>query len=222
MDQRQTPWGLIVTVGVLVLFAAGVIAYVVASRSGSSPRDSSTAVLTGPPGPEGIVLEQGNVLAPASTAATGQTVDGISCQASEQVAYHIHTHLTVYVGGVLRPLPAGVGIVAPVPQQSPHGAFYGASRCYYWLHVHAQDGIIHIESPTQASYTLGQFFDIWRQPLSARQVGPATGTVTAYVDGKPYTGDPAQIPLKSHEDIQLDVGTPAVAPKRVDWSHSQL
>ncbi|MCW2594620.1 MAG: hypothetical protein JWP39_508, partial [Jatrophihabitans sp.] len=41
------------------------------------------------------------------------------------------------------------------------------------------------------------------------------------VNGIRYSGTPAGIPLTSHEDIQLDVGTP-VAPKRVDWSKSQL
>lgn len=69
---------------------------------------------------------------------------------------------------------------------------------------------------------MGNFFDIWHQPLSTTQVGSATGTVTAYVNGTRYTGDPAAIPMTSHEDIQLDIGTPTVAPLKVDWSHAQL
>ena len=193
-----------------------------AHASPSGPTDAATAVLTGPPGPEGIVLEQGQLLAPAGTAATGTAVDGIQCSASEQVAYHIHTHLSVYVNGALRPIPAGVGIVTPVAQQTANGAFDSASRCYYWLHVHAQDGVIHVESPTTTTYTLGQFFAIWNQPLSANQVGPDTGTLAVFVNGVRYTGNPAGIPLQSHEDIQIDVGTPTVAPHRVDWSKSQL
>jgi len=51
-------------------------------------------------------------------------------------------------------------------------------------HVHAQDGIIHVESPTARTYTLGQFFGIWRQPLDAQQVGPARGTLTVFVNGR--------------------------------------
>ena len=100
--------------------------------------------------------------------------------------------------------------------------FDSASNCYYWLHVHAQDGVIHVESPTQTAYTLGQFFAIWRQPLTANQIGPAKGALTVFVDGVRYTGNPADIVLKSHEDIQIDVGTPAVAAQRVDWSKAQL
>jgi hypothetical protein len=42
--------------------------------------------------------------------------------------------------------------------------------------THANDGIIHIESPVQRTYTLGQFFDVWQQPLSPTRVGPAPGT----------------------------------------------
>jgi hypothetical protein len=215
-------------VAAVVVVAAVAVGITTAVRSGSShasaqgTSDVATSVLTGPAGPEGIVLEEGQLLAPASTAATGQTVDGIQCDSSEQVAYHIHAHLTVYVNGALRPIPAGIGIVAPVAQQSANGVFDSASQCYYWLHVHAQDGIIHVESPNQSNYTLGQFFAIWQQPLSANQIGPAKGTLTVFVNGVRYTGNPANIPLKSHEDIQVDVGTPAPAAQRIDWSKSQL
>ncbi len=173
-------------------------------------------------GPEGIPLETGSLLAPGSTPAMGATVDGVQCDSSEQVAYHVHTHLAVYVDGKERALPAGVGIVEPVTQQTPAGPFDGASRCYYWLHVHTRDGVIHIESPSAATYSLGQFFDIWGQPLTTGRVGPSTGAVTTYVNGKRFLGDPRTIELGSHVDIQIDVGSPAPKPQRVDWSHSGL
>ncbi|MBV8162189.1 MAG: hypothetical protein JO265_14815, partial [Acidimicrobiia bacterium] len=184
--------------------------------------DVATAILTGPPGPEGIPLEQGDVLAPQTTAASGNTVDGIQCQATEQVAYHIHTHLSVYVDGVLRPIPPGIGIVEPLAQQTQDGPFYGATTCYYWLHVHAQDGVIHVESPSVHVYTLGQFFDEWRQPLTGTAVGSASGPVTVFVDGRPFTGDPRTITLGSREDVQLDVGSPVVPPQKIDWSSTRL
>ena len=188
----------------------------------SGSTDSASATLTGPMGPEGIALEEGTLLAPVAAAAQGATVDGVQCNSMEQVAYHIHIHLAVYVNGALRPIPPGIGVVTPVAQQTPNGVFDQASRCYYWLHTHAQDGIIHVEAPSQARYTLGNFFHIWQQPLSATRVGPAAGAVTAYVNGARFTGDPTTIPMNNHEDVQLDVGTPTVAPKRVDWSQSQL
>jgi hypothetical protein len=193
------------------------------TSTGFSPPSTAFATgISGPPGPEGVPREEGPLLAPASTAATGQAVDGVQCNSSEQVAYHVHTHLSVYVRGQLRPIPAGIGIVSPIAQATPNGQFDGASQCYYWLHVHAQDGVVHIESPAGHSYTLGNFFDLWRQPLSASQVGPAKGALRVYVDGRRYRGNPRTIRLGSHVDIQIDVGTPTVAPMTVNWSATSL
>jgi hypothetical protein len=130
------------------------------------------------------------------------------------VLFHIHAHLAVYVAGWQKTIPGGIGIPAPRSvQQTSQGPFISGGACFYWLHSHAQDGIIHIESPVRRTFTLGNYFDIWKQPLGARQVGPAHGPVTAFVNGRPTSGDPRAIPLKAHELIQLDVGTPATPPR---------
>ena len=167
-------------------------------------------------------MQTGPPLAPVGAAAGGAPVDGIRCDAAEQVAYHIHAHLAVFVDGAARQIPYGIGVVNPAVTETARGPFAQATRCYYWLHTHAADGVIHVESPSQRRYTLGNFFDIWRQPLSRTQLGPATGTVTAYVDGAPYRGDPRGIVLTERQDIQLDVGTPLVPPQPVDWSGGTL
>jgi hypothetical protein len=173
-------------------------------------------------GPEGIPLEAGTVLAGLDSAGTGQTIDGIQCEASEQVAYHVHAHLAIYVDGALRPVPIGIGIVPPQITQGPGGPFASASKCYYWLHTHTNDGIIHIESPTQTTYTLGQFFALWGQQLTSSAVGGASGPVTAYVDGKQWGADPGSIPLQSRSVIQLNIGSNDPPPQAVDWSNSKL
>lgn len=143
----------------------------------------------------------------ASGGATGQTVDGIACQSSEQVLFHIHAHLAIFVNGTAQPVPYGIGIVRPWQMdQSAEGPFVAGGSCFYWLHTHTGDGIIHIESPVQRTYTLGNFFDIWGQLLGATRVGSATGTVIAYLDGHRFSGDPRSIPLAAHALIQLDVG----------------
>jgi hypothetical protein len=206
-------------VGAAVVVAAVVAVIIVTAGGGKTPSPTASKAAIGP---EGIALQTGPPLAPASTAATGQTIDGIQCSAAEQAAYHIHTHLAVFVDGAARQIPLGIGVVEPSVSQTPNGPFASATHCYYWLHTHAADGVIHVESPSQHTYTLGNFFDIWRQPLSANQVGPATGTVTAFVNGAKYSGDPRAIPLGSRTDIQLNVGSPAVSFQPVDWSKSQL
>ncbi|MFI5268710.1 MAG: hypothetical protein ACHQ7M_15150 [Chloroflexota bacterium] len=146
-------------------------------------------------------------LAPAPSYAGHPTIDNIQCQNTEQVAYHIHSHLAVFVDGQPRGVPEGIGIAAPrQSQNTADGPFVIAGGCFYWLHTHDRTGVIHIESPNEQPYTLGNFFDMWQQPLSASQAGPATGTLIAYVNGQRYQGDPRQIQLAAHAVIQLDVG----------------
>jgi hypothetical protein len=172
----------------------------------------------GSPGPEGIPVPSGPKLATLINTATGQTVDGVQCQAGEQTVVHVHTHLTIFVNGKARVIPYGIGVPGFQAVQTAQGPFVETGSCFYWLHVHAYDGIVHIESPsTTQSFTLGQFFDEWGQPLSTTQVGPAAGKVTVFFTSpgkKPglYTGDPGNLPLGDHYQIQLDVGTPVVAP----------
>ena len=192
------------------------------SSSHNSSATSTSATNAGTPGPEGIPLEQGPALATPTTTATSGTIDGIQCAPLEQLAYHIHAHLQVYVDGQPRSLPAGIGLILPVGQQTARGPFYGASQCYWWLHTHASDGIVHIESPTTHIYTLGNFFDEWRQPLTRDQVGPAKGTLSIFVNGKRFTGSPREIPLQPHAVIQIDVGSPVVPFQNVSFAGTQL
>jgi hypothetical protein len=149
-------------------------------------------------------------LAPAGDQAQHAPVDGISCDTSEQLLFHIHAHLAIYVDGAERLLAAGIGIGPPL--QLYQGAVVGGS-CFSWLHTHDQSGVIHIESPVTRTFTLGNFFDLWGQPLSASAVGPAQGAVTVYQNGQAFAGDPATVPLDAHAVIQLDVGTPLVSPQ---------
>jgi hypothetical protein len=193
------------------------------TTTAASTSSTSTAQAAAPRlGPEGIPLEAGAQLAPASSTTQGATVDGIQCAPIEQLAYHIHSHLQVYVSGKPRALPAAIGLIGPVSQQTAYGPFYGAQQCYYWLHTHTSDGVIHIESPTKRIYTLGNFFDEWRQPLSRTQVASAKGKVSAFLNGKRWKQDPRAIPLLPHASIQLDVGAPTVAPKIISFARTNL
>jgi len=175
------------------------------------------ATPSGPAGPEGVPIPSAPPLTGTATKATGQKVDGIGCDTSEQVLFHIHAHLTLFVNGSPRQVPAGVGIPDARAQSTPQGPFIGGGKCFYWLHTHAADGIIHTESPVHRTYTLGNFFDEWGQPLGPDQVGPVKGHVTAIYNGKAYLGNPRDIPLTKHAQIQLEVGTPLVAPESITW-----
>ncbi len=119
------------------------------------------------------------------------------------VQTHFHAHLDLIESGTPVPLPAGIGILQD-------------QRCLYWLHTHAADGIIHIESPGTATFTLGQFFDIWGQPLSSTQAGRLRadlgGQLHIFVNGSPDTGDPRAIPLTPHELITIESGAQVPPP----------
>lgn len=174
-----------------------------------SPRASS-------PGPEGVEVRHVPTLAAASSTLKGQPVAGVTCQtqAGEVVKYHIHSYVRVYVNGAERRLPAGIGITRPaLLEHSSAGPFYdvGLYDCLYWVHTHAYDGIVHVEAPTKGTFTLGQLFAVWNQPLSAHRVGPATGPVVVFENGRRMPGDPRSVPILAHSVIQLDVGGPVVA-----------
>jgi hypothetical protein len=164
-----------------------------------------------------VPVPNGPELAGADPAQAASPVDGIQCQASEQVLFHIHAHLTVFVNGAPRRVPFGIGIPDPQASPTPAGPFVGSGSCFYWLHTHAADGIIHIESPVERKYTLGNLFHVWGQKLGPTEVGPAIGRVTAFYDGRWFRGDPRDIPLSRHAQIQLDVGQPLPAPAKISF-----
>ena len=168
-------------------------------------------------GPEGVPVPSAPPLAGTATVATGQPVDGIKCQTNEQVLFHIHAHLTIFVNGSPRQVPAGIGIPGAQAQNTPRGPFIASGTCFYWLHTHAADGIIHTESPVHRTFTLGNFFNVWGQSLGPGQVGPARGHVTAIYNGRAYQGNPRDIPLNAHAQIQLMVGRPLIGPTSITW-----
>ncbi|HZU69761.1 MAG TPA: hypothetical protein VFA09_20985 [Ktedonobacteraceae bacterium] len=132
-------------------------------------------------------------------------VDNIYCDALEQTVYHIHAHLSIYINGSLSPIPANMGIASD-------------GSCYYWLHTHDTTGVIHIESPTQKDYTLGNFFDEWSTHFSSlgfpTQLASTNGW-QVWVNGKPYSGDFRNITLTAHELITLAYNSPGVKPDTV-------
>lgn len=146
---------------------------------------------------------------PKPTAPIGDPVAGISCDAMEGMRIHIHQHLTLIDHGNAVLIPPNVGR----PLMRP---------CLYWVHTHTPDGIIHIESPTARTFTLGDFFTIWGQPLSRTQAASMKSAKGAplkfWVNGLPYSGDPRKIQLTAHADVVIEAGPPyPTPPKFTNW-----
>jgi hypothetical protein len=149
------------------------------------------------------------------------TAAGIPCDSLQHSQVHYHSAIQIVYEGTVHPIPANIGISGD--PASP--------TCYYWLHVHAADpNTIHIESPANQTFTLGQFFAVWTawnkaqglpaEPLDATHVSSFTLTpeqkLVVYIDlqdgkgAQPYTGNPNAIVLKSHEVITLEITPPTV------------
>jgi hypothetical protein len=140
----------------------------------------------------------------------GLPIDGIRCDRMEGSVEHIHANLQLFDRGRAVTVPAYIGI--------PQGA-----GCLYWVHTHADDGFIHIESPVRMPFTLGEFFDIWGPDLSWTQAASLQAShgerLSIWVNSNPWHGhDPRAIVLSDRETIVIQNGPPFARPASPDWS----
>lgn len=129
-------------------------------------------------GPELIPIPNAPALAPPAAKATPtHSVDGIECQHDERLAFHIHIHLTLFVDGKARAVPAGVGVWPKLQKQSGlFGQFVVTQgECFDWLITRFADGLLHVESPVKRSFVLGEFFDVWGSRSAATSSARYTG-----------------------------------------------
>ncbi|MGI9146591.1 MAG: hypothetical protein ACR2IK_08625 [Chloroflexota bacterium] len=176
-------------------------------RPDSPPVANAAATAQSRPTPASGAAAASNSGRTPLAAAPLPLVNGVPCDMLESTIFHIHAHLALFVDGQEQVVPFGVGIGQPWQvSDSGEGPFVTGGACFYWIHTHTQDGVVHIESPIRRSFTLGDFFAIWHQPLSSTQMGPLQGAIIAYVNGQRVDTNPADIRLLPHERIQLDMG----------------
>jgi hypothetical protein len=201
--RRRIPGRRSAFVALVVLAAASVTACASVATPPTAPTPSSAATATAaPPTPAASPTSPGASIAPPSPLGP-PVISGIHCDVDEGTTYHVHAALIVRFGGELQTVPDGIGILP---------------TCIYWLHTHAGHGIIHIEAPVETAFTLGQFFDVWGEPLSptgvlGRSIAPGESLV-AFVDRVPFDGDPRSIVLGNLVAIELQVGSEALEPLR--------
>jgi hypothetical protein len=179
---------------VAVIAIIGIVLGVVLSRGSSSAATASSATI-----PWGNIpgLQTGTPPWDNSSAVLPDRLSLLRLDAlgQEGTALHIHQHLDVYVNGKKVTVPALVGIDT-------------AGQFLTQLHTHDSSGIVHVESPTQRSFTLGQFFGEWGVKLTQNCLGRYCGSLHWWVNGKKLTGNPAQLVLKPHQEIVVAVGKP--------------
>jgi hypothetical protein len=140
-------------------------------------------------------------------------IDGIKCLGREQLVYHIHQRIDLYDQGKRMPIPALIGI--PNDGKTP--------TCYYWIHVHQLDDIIHVESPTAKTYTLGDFFDVWNGTKNStvprgysfltHLEAASPSQITVFYNGKRWKSGYRSVPLTEHALITVEIGKPVIPPR---------
>ena len=139
------------------------------------------------------------LLASGSSSSLG--IDNIKCEVIEHLNFHIHAHLDIFINGKPYIVPSQIGIIP--------------NKCLYWMHTHDDTGVIHIESPENRNFTLGQFFDIWNEKFNNTQIfdnivsNSKNNTLSVYVNGnKASSVDYRDIKLTSHDEIAIVYGKP--------------
>ena len=143
-------------------------------------------------------------------------INGVNCDSSMQSSFHIHAHVTIYINGKQVPIPAGIGIAAD-------------GSCFYWMHTHTSDGIIHIEAPQKLhNLALDDFLTIWHDGFANLNFPAELNSPTGwkiYVNGKLFTSVAVtsplktEVPLASHDIVTLEYGSPNPRPDDATTYH---
>jgi hypothetical protein len=187
--------------GIAAALALALVAGVGALAVSAAGRDRQPATSPGPL----AGLQTGPAPWGANTADLAERLQAIGApplSPMEGTAVHIHQHLDLYVDGRKVTVPAGIGIDPAVG--------------YAPLHTHDSSGVIHVESPTARSYTLGEFFAVWGVRFTPSCLGGycAAGVrqLRVYVDGRAYQGDSTTLALAPHQELVVAFGTAAQLP----------
>ncbi len=119
---------------------------------------------------------------------------GLDVLSEEGSVMHIHEHLDLIINGNAVPIPAEIGI---------------GTNFISPMHTHDITGVLHIESPVQKDFTLGQFFKEWGVAFDDTHIDSYTADAShqliVAVNGKPIT-NVANYVLQAHDEIEIWYG----------------
>ena len=140
--------------------------------------------------------------------AARRRVAGLGCAVSS--ARRFGVHLELFARGRVVIVPAGIGVAPPWRSERPQVV---SGACSYPARTTRPIGVIEVVPG--ARLTLGRFFAVWGQPLGPRRLAgfgaPKQHLVRAYVGGTRWRGTLADIPLRRHAEIVLELG-PYIPP----------
>lgn len=88
------------------------------------------------------------------------------CTTDMATEYHIHPELQILINGESVLIPDNLGI---------------QPSCMTSIHTHSSDGVIHVESPVQKDFTLGDFFAVWKKDFSREKILDSVVTSTTEI-----------------------------------------
>lgn len=145
----------------------------------------------------------------------GSPIGSFNCIVNQPQDGAFNAHVSILLNNEPQAIPTYVGA-------SPQAA---GGHCFYTIHTHDSSGKVHVTAGAAGgTFTLGQMFQIWNQPLTNTNLAGITGlpieifvtengTVT-----KVEEADWTNIQLKSHREITIGVGTPVAEIPNFTWT----
>lgn len=202
MENKNT----IIGWAVLVLVVAGLLVW--SSKMQTPAPEAMPITIADPSGLPGLLVGEAPWVFSIAGVTERMKASNIPELSAEGDVLHTHQHLDIFVHGQPVSVPANIGI---------------GQRWISPVHTHDATGIIHIESPFVAPFTLGQFFDIWGVRLTETAIGgytvDETRRLTVYVNGEKYVGNPRLIELGERQQITIVYGTDAETPATIPSSY---
>jgi hypothetical protein len=113
----------------------------------------------------------------------------LGCSPANTTKQAEQAHVELFANKRVLLLPKGIG---------------AGEGCTYAARTSEPTGVV--DFIPAAKPTLGDFFDVWGQPLSTRGFAGFRGAVSAWVGGRRWHGDVRGIPLRRHAEIVVEVG----------------
>ena len=160
----------------------------------------------------------------AASGGLGQGILGMTCEKPvKSSSVYGYSHLNLMVDGQQIAIPDDIGSVVQGSTGIADMALRGIG-CYYPLMTTDTSGKIRTKPGNATPYTLGQFFALWGQPLTAVNVAGYSGKpikVFTKDGGKlvEYTGALDALPLVANREITIQIGSALTEIPNFEWKN---
>ncbi len=104
---------------------------------------------------------------------------------------HFHPEIKITVDGEPVKIPANVGV---------------SGGTFRYMHTHDDSGKIHVESPSNHIFTIGDFFTIWGKEFTSECVDTNCGKIVVSVNGD-VIDSPTDYILEEDDKVLIEVST---------------